>query len=142
MCTQKPLPLPILRRAFDDLHRIFALLYRPDTLTCKAVRGIGSGLFIVAKVCGLLGIATSVASELGRGTEFTLRFPVERCWLGVAKRTANGGWAGVATSVTRARPANDVPARDTKTPINPPAFVHNYSRNACLRMLIFVGSRI
>ena len=59
----------------DDLARIFAPLYRSDALAHKDVRGTGLGLSIVAKACELLGIPTSVASDLGRGTEFTLRFP-------------------------------------------------------------------
>lgn len=59
----------------DDLARIFAPLYRSDALAHKDVRGTGLGLSIVAKACELLGITTSVASELGQGTEFTLRFP-------------------------------------------------------------------
>jgi two-component system, OmpR family, heavy metal sensor histidine kinase CusS len=39
------------------------------------VGGTGLGLSIVAKACELLGITTSVTSELGLGTAFTLRFP-------------------------------------------------------------------
>ncbi len=59
----------------DDLERIFAPLYRSDALAHKAVGGTGLGLSIVAKACELLGITTSVTSELGLGTAFTLRFP-------------------------------------------------------------------
>ena len=58
-----------------DLDRIFAPLYRSDALAHKEIGGTGLGLSIVAKACALLGIETHVASELERGTAFTLWFP-------------------------------------------------------------------
>ncbi|WP_223653538.1 sensor histidine kinase [Hymenobacter psoromatis] len=59
----------------EDLDRIFDPLYRSDALSHKEISGTGLGLSIVAKACQLLGIELSVASELGRGSTFTLRFP-------------------------------------------------------------------
>ena len=59
----------------EDLDRIFDPLYRSDALSHKEIGGTGLGLSIVAKACQLLDIELSVASELGRGSTFTLRFP-------------------------------------------------------------------
>ncbi|WP_216680158.1 sensor histidine kinase [Hymenobacter siberiensis] len=61
----------------EDLARIFDPLFRSDALAHKQIGGTGLGLSIVAKACGLLHIEVSVASELGRGTTFTLLFPAE-----------------------------------------------------------------
>ena len=59
----------------EDLERIFAPLFRSDALAHKQIGGTGLGLSIVAKACALLHIEVSVASELDRGTSFTLLFP-------------------------------------------------------------------
>ena len=59
----------------EDLDRIFDPLYRSDALSHKEIGGTGLGLSIVAKACQLLGIELTVASELGRGSTFTLHFP-------------------------------------------------------------------
>ncbi|WP_354584630.1 ATP-binding protein [Hymenobacter sp. UYCo722] len=67
------------------MEQIFAPLYRSDALAHKDVRGTGLGLSIVAKACGLLGVTTSVASELGGGTEFTLKFPAKQPYREAAK---------------------------------------------------------
>ena len=39
--------------------------------------GTGLGLSIVAKACALPAIELNVASEVGQGTTFTLRFPAD-----------------------------------------------------------------
>ncbi len=59
----------------EDLDRIFDPLYRSDALRHKHIGGTGLGLSIVAKACQQLGIELAVASELGRGSTFTLHFP-------------------------------------------------------------------
>jgi signal transduction histidine kinase len=59
----------------EDLGRIFDPLYRSDALAHKHIGGTGLGLSIVAKACQQLGIELAVASELGRGSVFTLYFP-------------------------------------------------------------------
>lgn len=60
----------------EDLDRIFDPLYRSDALAHKEIGGTGLGLSIVAKACALLRITPAVRSELGRGTTFTLDFPL------------------------------------------------------------------
>ena len=61
----------------EELNRIFDPLYRSDALAHKEIGGTGLGLSIVAKACALLAIELDVASEVGQGTTFTLRFPVD-----------------------------------------------------------------
>ena len=58
----------------EDLSRIFAPLYRSDALAHKEIEGTGLGLSIVAKACAVLDIKSTVKSELGQGTAFTLGF--------------------------------------------------------------------
>jgi len=62
--------------AAADLDHIFQPLFRSNALAHKHISGSGLGLSIVAKACALLGVEPAVASELGRGTTFTLRFPL------------------------------------------------------------------
>ena len=59
-----------------DLGHIFQPLFRSNPLAHKHISGSGLGLSIVAKACTLLGAELAVASELGQGTTFTLRFPL------------------------------------------------------------------
>jgi len=60
----------------EDVEQIFNPLFRSDALAHKHIGGTGLGLSIVAKACEVLDIEFDVQSELGRGTTFTLRFPV------------------------------------------------------------------
>lgn len=60
----------------ENLAHIFDPLYRSDALVHKHIEGTGLGLSMVAKACDLLTIERAVASMLGQGTTFTLRFPV------------------------------------------------------------------
>lgn len=55
------------------MPRIFAPLF-----TTKAQRGTGLGLGIVRRIVDAHGATIEVASEPGRGTHVTLRFPAER----------------------------------------------------------------
>ena len=49
-----------------------------DSSRTREFEGVGLGLYIVKKLCALLGAAIKVESQSGRGTTFTVRLPVMR----------------------------------------------------------------
>ena len=55
------------------ISRIFDRFYRVDA--SRSTEGTGLGLALVKSIADLHGGAISVASEVGRGTAVTLRFP-------------------------------------------------------------------
>ena len=58
-----------------DLPHIFDRYYQSNASNAKA-RGVGIGLSLVREFTDLLGGRVSVSSKLGKGTSFTLEFPV------------------------------------------------------------------
>jgi signal transduction histidine kinase len=62
----------------ERLHAIF-----DDFVTTKK-RGLGLGLAITKRIVEQLDGTISVASEIGKGTTFTMRFPVARRPVAVA----------------------------------------------------------
>ena len=62
----------------DEKHRphIFETFYRVDT--AHTTRGFGLGLPIARKIIELHGGAIDVKSELGEGSTFAIRLPMER----------------------------------------------------------------
>lgn len=60
-----------------DLDRIFERFYRVDEARSRATGGTGLGLSIVRHVVGNHGGEVKVTSELGSGSTFTIRLPVE-----------------------------------------------------------------
>lgn len=60
----------------EDLDRIFERFYRVDKSHSKEVGGTGLGLSIVKHAARLHGASVSVHSKLGKGSVFTVEFPV------------------------------------------------------------------
>lgn len=67
--------------AVDDVNRIFKEFTRLDNAQGK--EGFGLGLAITNKLVRLLGGEIDVKSELGAGTEFEVRLPLERTEISV-----------------------------------------------------------
>ncbi|HWL02268.1 MAG TPA: ATP-binding protein [Microbacteriaceae bacterium] len=59
----------------DEVGRMFTRFFRASSATREAVPGIGLGLSISKAVVTAHGGTMEVSSELGTGTEFTLRLP-------------------------------------------------------------------
>ncbi len=59
----------------EHLDRIFERFYRVDKARSRAQGGTGLGLAIVKHVAQTLGGSVTVASEVGRGSTFTIRLP-------------------------------------------------------------------
>ena len=59
-----------------DIANIFEPFYRVQAVRDRQIRGVGLGLYLVKRMMEGMGGRVSVASELGRGTSFTLHFPV------------------------------------------------------------------
>jgi signal transduction histidine kinase len=59
-----------------DLAHIFEPFYRVQSARDNQIRGVGLGLYLVKRMMEDMGGRVSVTSELGRGTEVGLHFPV------------------------------------------------------------------
>lgn len=60
--------------AEEDLPKIFEKFYRSASV--KGVEGNGLGLAICKRICTLCGGDISVESEVGKGTSFTVKLPI------------------------------------------------------------------
>ncbi len=61
----------------DDRQFIFDEFFQVDEFASSGYRGAGLGLALVRDLVGLLGGELEVSSEVGRGSTFTFRVPVE-----------------------------------------------------------------
>jgi signal transduction histidine kinase len=61
-----------LQKIFDEFEQI------PNKLSNRS-KGTGLGLSIVARLMGLLGGSINVTSQVGKGTQFILTFPLSIC---------------------------------------------------------------
>jgi signal transduction histidine kinase/CheY-like chemotaxis protein len=94
--------------------RIFEVFAQADAATTRQYGGTGLGLAITKQFCEMLGGSIEVASELGKGTTFTVRLPAETLLEGGAEeaRAAVGAAAAEAGAKTVLVVDDDPAARD------------------------------
>jgi PAS domain S-box-containing protein len=61
----------------DQVGRLFNAFVQADALTARRYGGTGLGLALTRRIMQMLGGDVSVTSEHGKGSVFTLRFPVQ-----------------------------------------------------------------
>jgi CheY-like chemotaxis protein len=61
----------------EQMKKVFEAFTQADASTTRKYGGTGLGLTITKKFCEMMGGGVSVASELGKGTTFSIRLPLE-----------------------------------------------------------------
>ena len=61
----------------EEQPRLFAKFYRGEMAKHSGIGGTGLGLAMVARIVAAHGGKVSVASELGKGSTFTMTLPME-----------------------------------------------------------------
>jgi signal transduction histidine kinase len=64
--------------AEDEMENLFIPFSQIDTGLSRRYEGTGLGLSICKKIIELMGGTISVVSNVGHGSEFTIRFPIEK----------------------------------------------------------------
>jgi len=59
----------------EQLAKLFKEFSQADSLTARRYDGTGLGLAIARKLANMMGGDVTVASELGKGSVFTVRLP-------------------------------------------------------------------
>jgi signal transduction histidine kinase len=62
----------------EEMDHVFDAFYRGRTAIADQIHGTGLGLSLVKKIVEAHGGTITVASEPGKGTEFTVRLPAEQ----------------------------------------------------------------
>lgn len=62
----------------DELDRIFERFHQTDAASTRQAEGAGLGLYITRRLVEAMGGEIAVASEVGRGSTFTVTFPAVR----------------------------------------------------------------
>ena len=60
----------------EDLEKLFEEFFQVDNSNAKKWSGTGLGLVISQRFCQMMGGSISVSSELGKGSKFTVKIPV------------------------------------------------------------------
>jgi len=61
----------------EDINKLFVSFKQIDMSSTKEHRGTGLGLFLSKGLITVLGGTITVKSEFGKGSEFTVKFPVK-----------------------------------------------------------------
>lgn len=64
--------------AKENQNRIFERFYRVDKGRSKELGGTGLGLAIVKHICQVYSIGIKINSEINKGTDFVLSFPIKK----------------------------------------------------------------